>query len=169
MNAEEIAAVLAKPISQQLLNSNIPARLAYTGLDGAPRVIPLGFHFDGSNFLIGTVPHSAKVKALAANPKVAITIDTTGAWPPRALLVRGSASLETVDGVPEDYLAGGQKLTPAGEFEGWKAGVLALYRQLVRITITPGWAKLLDFETTIPQAVEDLVTGRGTGQGTGRA
>jgi hypothetical protein len=31
---------------------------------------------------------------------------------------------------------------------------------MVRITITPHWAKLIDFETTIPQAVEDLVRAR---------
>jgi hypothetical protein len=28
---------------------------------------------------------------------------------------------------------------------------------MVRITIEPDWAKLLDFETTIPKAVEDLI------------
>ena len=28
---------------------------------------------------------------------------------------------------------------------------------MVVITITPTWAKLLDFETTIPKAVEDLI------------
>jgi hypothetical protein len=29
------------------------------------------------------------------------------------------------------------------------------------ITITPDWAKLLDFETTLPKAVEDLVKAAG--------
>ena len=39
-----------------------------------------------------------KVKALVANPKVALTIDT--AEPPwHILLVRGTASVEIVDGV----------------------------------------------------------------------
>lgn len=28
---------------------------------------------------------------------------------------------------------------------------------MVVITITPTWVKLLDFETTIPKAVEDLI------------
>jgi len=31
---------------------------------------------------------------------------------------------------------------------------------MTQITITPDWAKLLDFETTIPKAVEDLVLAR---------
>lgn len=38
-----------------------------------------------------------------------------------------------------------------------EAGVQALYQQMVQITITPDWAKLLDFETTLPQAVADLI------------
>ena len=39
MTHEEIAEVLAKPISRELLGSSIPARLAYVGVDGGPRVI----------------------------------------------------------------------------------------------------------------------------------
>ena len=37
----------------------------------------------------------------------------------------------------------------------WVAGVQGLYDEMVVITITPTWAKLLDFETTLPKAVED--------------
>ena len=62
-----------------------------------------------------------------------------------------------MDGVPDDYLAASRKLVPESEFAGWEAGVRALYRQMAVITITPDWAKLLDFETTIPKAVADLV------------
>ena len=43
MIKDEIHSVLAKPYAQQLLNGPEPARLAYTGLDGAPRAIPIGF------------------------------------------------------------------------------------------------------------------------------
>jgi hypothetical protein len=39
--------------------------------------------------------------------------------------------------------------------------VRALYQQMALITITPDWAKLLDFETTIPKAVADLVASYG--------
>jgi hypothetical protein len=34
--------------------------------------------------------------------------------------------------------------------------VTALYDQMTRIDITPTWAKIHDFETRIPQAVEEL-------------
>ncbi|MCU1360044.1 MAG: pyridoxamine 5-phosphate oxidase-related FMN-binding protein [Ilumatobacteraceae bacterium] len=87
MTNEEIAEVLAKPYSQQLLNGPEPARLAYNGLDGNPRVIPIGFWTDGQRLLMATVPKAAKVAALRNSPKVALTIDQ-GAFPPKVLLIR---------------------------------------------------------------------------------
>ena len=152
-----VAEELAKQISQELLNGPCPARLAYTGLDGAPRVVPVAFWWDGANVLVFTIPASAKVAALQNDPRVAITIDTQGGWPPRALLVRGEVTVEIVDGVPTEYVEASRKVTPAEVMEGWEAGVRTLYKQMARITITPTWAKLLDFETTIPKAVEDLL------------
>jgi hypothetical protein len=156
MQQQEIADVLGKQISQGLLASHIPARFAYVGIDGDPRVVPIGFHWNGSQLLLFTVPKSAKVGALRQNPRVAITIDTEG-YPPHVLLIRGAASVETVDGVPADYLEASRKIVPSDQFDEWEAGVRALYEQMVCITIEPDWAKLLDFETTIPKAVEDLV------------
>jgi len=73
------------------------------------------------------------------------------------LLIRGAARLELVDGVPDAYVEASRKVTPAEQFESWEQGVRALYSQMVLITIDPDWAKLLDFETTIPKAVENLV------------
>lgn len=159
MKQEDVAEVMSKPISQELLGSSIPARLSYIGVDGDPRVIPIAFLWNGSQVIVCTVPTSAKVRALRQNPRVALTIDTEG-FPPHVLLVRGAAGVELVDGVPEDYLEASRKLVPAEQFEGWQAGVRGLYEQMARITIEPDWAKLLDFETTIPKAVEDLVRSR---------
>jgi hypothetical protein len=159
-----VAEELAKPISVELLNGPAPARFAYTGLDGAPRVVPVAFWWDGTNVLVFTIPGSAKVAALQNDPRVAITIDTQSQWPPRALLVRGEVTVEIVDGVPTEYVEASRKVTPAGQMEAWEAGVHALYQQMARITITPTWAKLLDFETTIPKAVADLIAAH-PGQG----
>ena len=122
-------------------------------------MVPVGFLWDGVHLVVCTVPASAKVGALQRNPRVAITIDTEG-YPPRVLLIRGAATLELVDGIPDDYLEASRKVVPAREFGAWEAGVRGLYDQMVRIRITPDWAKLLDFQTTIPQAVEDLVRAR---------
>ena len=43
---------------------------------------------------------------------------------------------------------------------GWEAEVRSLYDGMVRIVVTPTWAKLIDFETTLPSAVEELVRRR---------
>lgn len=160
MNRQDVAEVLDKPISRELLGSSIPARLAYTGIDGAPRVIPIGFLWTGEHVVMATVPRSAKVRALRRDPRVALTIDTQGEWPPRVLLIRGAARVEAVDGVPDSYIEAARKLVPAEHFEGWEQGVRALYDQMVLITVEPDWAKLLDFETTLPKAVEDLLSAR---------
>jgi hypothetical protein len=156
MKPQDVEAVMEKPISQELLGSSIPARFSYVGLDGDPRVVPIGFLWNGSQILMFTLPKSAKVRALQHNPRVAITIDTES-FPPHVLLIRGAASVELVDGVPDDYLEASRKLVPADQFDAWEAGVRTLYARMAQVTIEPDWAKLLDFETTIPKAVEDLV------------
>ncbi|KQY62470.1 MULTISPECIES: pyridoxamine 5'-phosphate oxidase family protein [unclassified Nocardioides] len=148
---------MADPVAQRLLQSANPARLAYVAPDGTPRVIPIGFEWDGTSIVLGTIPTSAKVAALKANPAVAITIDTSPpTWPPNALLIRGTATLTDVDGVFPEYVEGARKVTPADAFPEWEAGVNALYDTMTRIDITPTWVKIHDFETRIPQAVEDL-------------
>jgi hypothetical protein len=156
MEHAKVMQVLNQPLSQALLRSNIPARLAYTGRDGAPRVIPIAFHWDGGRFVVCTPPHAAKVRAIEADPNVALTIDTN-TFPPHVLLVRGKASVAVVDGVPPEYLEGSRKIVGAEQWAAFEAQVRDLYRQMARITIEPEWAKLLDFETTLPSAVEQLL------------
>ena len=162
MTREDIARILAKPYAQELLNGPEPARLAYDGLDGDPRVIPIGFWTEGEQVVMATLPKSAKVAALRKHPKVALTIDR-GAFPPKVLLIRGTAEVELVQGIPNGYLAAGRKVMTADQYPEWVAGVQGLYDEMVVIAITPTWAKLLDFETTIPKAVEDLIKQKSAG------
>jgi pyridoxamine 5'-phosphate oxidase-like protein len=162
MTKQEIAEILAKPYAQQLLNGPEPARMAYNGLDGDPRVIPIGFWTEGERVVMATVPKSAKVAALRKNPQVALTIDQA-AFPPKVLLIRGTAELERVDGVPDGYLAAGHKVMTDEQYPSWADGVRSLYDEMVIITITPTWAKLLDFETTLPKAVDDLIKAKSAG------
>jgi len=152
------------PVGRRLLTSANPARLAYIALDGTPRVVPVAFLWNGESIVIGTVPGSAKVAALRADPAVALTIDTSPpAWPPNVLLVRGTAEVSLVDGVFPEYVEAARKVTPAEEFAGWEAGVHALYDQMARIDVTPTWATIHDFETRLPQAVDELVRARSGG------
>jgi hypothetical protein len=50
-------------------------------------------------------------------------------------------------------------MTPEQRVE-WEAEIRSLYDGMVRIVITPTWAKLIDFETTLPTAIEELIRQR---------
>jgi hypothetical protein len=137
----------------------IPARLAYIALDGTPRAVPIGFHWDGERFVLATTPKAPKVAALRKHPKVALTIDTTD-FPPHVLLVRGVARIQVVDGVPPEYLAGARRQVGAEKWDEFETGVRDRYKQMARIDVEPEWAKLLDFETRFPTPVEELLRAR---------
>jgi hypothetical protein len=51
-----VANVMAEPITQQLLREVPILHLAYTGLDRGPRVIPIGYLWDGATFQCWTIP-----------------------------------------------------------------------------------------------------------------
>jgi hypothetical protein len=156
MQQQDVTKVLSDPLAQELMQSSIPARLAYLGHDEFPRAIPIGFHWNGVQFVLCTVPHAPKVSALKANPKVALTIDTNS-FPPHALLIRGTAEIDIVDGVPPEYFAASRKAIAPEQQDAFETQVRAMYKQMARIKITPLWAKLLDFQTRFPSAIEKLI------------
>lgn len=149
--------------AQELLHAPMPARLAYNAVDGTPRVIPIGFHWNGETFVMATATGSPKQYGLAANPRVALTIDTNE-FPPKVLLVRGNATLTVVDGVPEEYLLAANRAIDPDQQAGFDAQVRALYDQMVRIEIAPTWAKVHDFETRLPSAVQRLLEEKQAGK-----
>jgi hypothetical protein len=163
MRKEDVYALLdTDPVAQALLTSPTPARMGYIGPDGAPRVIPIGFLYKDHLIQSFTVPTSRKVAALRSNPRVALTIDTE-TFPPHVLMVRGTATLDVLDGVPEEYLEASRKAVPAEQFAEFEAQVRVLYDQMTRIRITPTWARVLDFETRAPEAVVRIMREKGLG------
>lgn len=120
--------------------------LAHLGTDGFPRVIPIGFYWTGEHVIMCTAPISPKVAALVARPQVALTIDT-GMATARALLIRGVAATETVDGVPDEYLKAAAKGIDPAQLPGFEANVRSMYKQMSRIAVTPHWARFYDFGT----------------------
>ena len=156
----EIAEVLNRPTSQDLLGRDL-TRLAYVARDGTPRNVPIAFTWNGSEIVMCTTKNAPKLPALRHYPTVALTIDTE-AHPPKILLIRGRAELDVVDGIPDEYLQATStyEMTPEQRVE-WETEVRSLYYDgMVRIVVTPTWAKLIDFETTLPSAVEKLVRQR---------
>src|SRR4051812_46300259 len=97
-------ALLNDPVAQKLLQSTVPARFAYNWRDGTPRVVPIGFHWNGREVVLGTPPDAPKMKALKSGDKVAVTIDSD--TPPyKVLLIRGPVRVDIVDGIAPEYAA----------------------------------------------------------------
>ena len=159
MQPNEISEVLNRPISQELLARDV-TRLGYVARDGTPRTIPIGFTWNGAEIVMCTTKNAPKLPALRHNPAVALTIDTE-VHPPKILLIRGRAGLDVIAGIPEEYLQINGTCTMTAEQRAeWEAEVRSLYDGMVRIVVTPAWAKLTDFETTLPSPVEELIRQR---------
>ena len=154
-----VTVVLKRPLSQELLARDL-TRLAYVAKDGTPRTVPIAFVWNGSEIVMCTAKNAPKLWALRQNRTVALTIDTE-VHPPKILLIRGRAELDVVEGIPDEYLTANSayEMTPEQRVE-WEAEVRSLYDGMVRIVVTPIWAKLIDFESTLPTAVEELVRQR---------
>ncbi len=144
--------LLEHPASKELLRSTIPARLAYVWTDGTPRVIPIWFHWNGREFVLGTPSKAPKLKALAKNPKVALTIDDN-TFPHKVLLVRGTVRMQTVSGIVPEYALAAERYFGSQQGKAWVAQMASMISEMVRITMTPEWVGLLDFQTRFPSAL----------------
>ena len=161
MNSQQTTEELAQPGARNLLDSATLLRLGYNGSDGFPRVVPIGFYWNRSQIVVCTATTAPKVKALSARPKVALTIDV-GDTPTeaQALLVRGLARVDIVDGVPDEYLAASRKALAADQLAEFERQVRSLYDQMARISIEPVWARFFDFGTgRMPSFLTELVGG----------
>lgn len=144
--------------AQELLQAPIPARLAFVWTDGTPRVVPTWFHWTGEELVmvtyvaspaIGIHHPAARLAALRANPKVAITIDTDS-FPPQSLSIRGTAEVSEVDGIAAEYAAAARRYLG----DEAAAQVLAAADQpgtvQARIVVRPEWVGLIDFVSRKP-------------------
>ena len=63
----------------------------------------------------------------------------------KSLLVRGLASVDIVDGVPDEYLAASAKVLDGDQLTEFERQVRSLYDRMARISIEPVWARYFDF------------------------
>lgn len=137
------------PVVQDLLNAPIPARLAYVAPDGTPRVIPISYLWNGEAFVFASPPTWFKIKAISANPNVALTVDTNE-FPPTILMVRGFATIELDQGLPEEYVEASRRIVGEEKFPAWEAEVRSENRNMAVIRVKPTWVKVVDFDTRFP-------------------
>lgn len=149
---------LQDPVAQEMLNSTHLARLAYTWHDGTPRVIPVWFHWDGEEIVMGTPVTSPKCSMLRDGAPVAITIDGEQ-WPYHALTVRGTAHTETVQGVAPEYAKAAERYFGAEQGRVWVGNISQMFTHMFRIAVRPERVSILDFETRFPSAIAAAMSG----------
>ena len=108
--------------------------------------------WDGKEFVLATPPKAPKLKALAKNAKVALTIDDNS-FPHKVLLVRGTARLETVKGIVPEYAAAAERYFGREQGQAWVNQLRGTTLSMVRIAVTPEWVGILDFQTRFPSAL----------------
>jgi nitroimidazol reductase NimA-like FMN-containing flavoprotein (pyridoxamine 5'-phosphate oxidase superfamily) len=143
-------ALLDDPLAVELLTSRFPARLAYVWSDGTPRVVPIWFHWTGSELVVCSPARAPKLKVLGQNSAVSVTIDSNE-WPYRVLSLRGTATVTMLDDVAPEYAAAAERYLGPVQGQAWVEQVRGM--PVGRVAITPRWANLLDFEQRLPSAL----------------
>lgn len=151
-------ALLNDPVAQKMLQSTVPARFAYNWSDGTPRVIPIGFHWNGEEIVLGTPPDAPKMKVLKDGDQVALTIDSDG-MPYKVLMIRGPIRTDTVDGIAPEYAAMSKRLFGEEGGQAWLNQLAPISPRMSRIFIKPTWVGILDFESRFPSALERAMAG----------
>ncbi len=149
--------LLQDPVAQNLLQSTILARLAYVWSDGTPRVIPIAFHWDGKEIVMGSPIDAPKVKIIH-NAKVAITIDSN-TMPYKVLSIRGTARVNVVDGIAKEYALAVKRYNGEEGGSAWLKQIEPIIPKMARIAVTPEWVGILDFEQRFPSAIERAMAG----------
>jgi PPOX class probable F420-dependent enzyme len=144
--------LLRHPVAQELLQSKIPARVAYVAHDGSPRVVPVWFHWTGTEIVIGTPVKAPKVRALRERPQVALTIDDN-TFPNKVLLIRGTAHLTEVSGIVPEYALAAERYFTPEEGRAWVRQLSGMMSDMVRIAIKPEWVGVLDYQERFPSAL----------------
>ena len=151
--------LLESELAQRLLASQIPARIAYVALDGTPRLLSTWFHWTGELLSMPTfvaAPHvrhpARRLRALRANPDVAVAIDTE-TFPPEVLSLRGRVEITEVDGVPPEYAAAARRYLGEDAAREYIAGIDRPGTRMARIDLRPTWVGVHDFRSRLPSAL----------------
>ena len=151
--------LLETDLAARLLTSTIPARYAYTSLDGTPRIVASWFVWTGEELVLPTfisAPHIAhaayRLRALRANPDVAVSIDTDS-FPPEVLSIRGKAESTEIDGVAAEYAEAARRFLGTEQAADYLAQIDHPGTRMARIAVRPTWVALMDFQSRMPSAL----------------
>jgi hypothetical protein len=156
--------LLESDLAQKLLASTIPARYAFTAADGGPRLVASWFTWTGEELVLPTfiaAPHIShptyRLRALRANPEVAVSIDTES-FPPEVLSIRGRAEIDEVDGIAPEYAEAARRFLGSEQATPYLAQIDQPGTRMARIAVRPTWVGLMDFQTRMPSALGGVVS-----------
>ena len=141
MRAGDLTA-LSSPVAHDLLASRIPARVGYLTRSGEVRVVPLWFHWNGTDLVMATFAGSPKLGHLGTGDRLAVSIDGE-AFPYRALQMRGAVTVTPHAGVVPEYLLAARRYLGDTDGEAFVAGINPP-PVMTRIALRPDWARAMD-------------------------
>lgn len=147
MTTSSLPKVLQEPLDPNvrlLLDSRIPARASWLGPGPTPRVVPIWFHWTGTELILATFAGSQKLRELANGDVMAVTIDTDS-FPYRALKLRGTVTLEPGDGLAAAYRSAAVRYLGTDTGTRWCESLSGADQ--VAICITPTWASASDMSS----------------------
>src|SRR5260370_16682721 len=137
--------LLQDPVAQQLLQSKSLAHLASNWHDGTPRIVPIGFYWNGQEIVMATATDAPKTKVLRNGAKVAVSIEHDSS-PPKILQIRGTVHTDTVEGLAPEYVASARRTLSEGDAQVFLAESARLYPPIPPIFSHPSWSGSLTFQ-----------------------
>ena len=158
-------------VVQLLLESPVPMRLGYIGIDGYPRVSPVAYIWNGNAFVFASLPTSYKVKSIAANPMVAFTVDVAGPqaaelrtkvtdivgvpyddYLPLLVTGHGKASFVVKPGIPQEHIDASRRLVGDDrKAEEWVRIKRKAWSEMAVVSIIPSHMLVSDYVTRFPR------------------
>jgi hypothetical protein len=93
-----------------------------------------------------------RLRALRANPNVAVTIDTE-TFPPEVLTMRGRVEISEVEGVPAEYAAAARRYLGEEAASAYLEQIDQPGTRMARIDLRPSWVGVHDFQSRLPSAL----------------
>jgi PPOX class probable F420-dependent enzyme len=134
----ETASPFGRRVVQRLAEERI-GWLTTVDSHGRPQPRPVWFYWDGASFLIYTRPDTAKIRHIAANPQVALHLDSDGlggdivVFTGRAEIIPGPPLPEVQAAYIEKYRSGFKRINMTPEqFESAYHVVIRIHPQQLR-------------------------------------
>jgi hypothetical protein len=103
-----------------------------------------------------SAPHvrhpAGRIRDLRKNPQIAVSIDTDD-FPPQVLSMRGTATIDDVDGIVPEYASAAVRYLGQDEASEYLAQIDQPITRMARIAVRPTWVGVLDFASRLPSAL----------------